>query len=626
MQHAVSSNPMGPWEAKGVILDKTNVLTTHGSCVEFNGQWYLFYHNADLSGAKEYNRSICFDPMYFNEDGTIQLVEQSRGVKLPTFHQDINYNGFFGRLDVGEYTLADLAAKGIDNDAVSSLEVPPGYVVEGYANNRFSGRSWRFEHSFIDLGLLGCDNAFSSIKVMKAEDSGNLVVNGSFELGAQQTIAWWDGNRATTVSLIVEKPVDGHYVLRHESNSAVRDLTQTIDLTPGRYYQLSASLKIDSGSAGYVLFDTDQFGEDCRFTLDASENAGEWKSFSALFNSGDQSRVTLHVGTSSDFRGGCYWDAITLVENKELAASDAEPLMGAFAASVYDPSIQSALGLGDRNGVYLELVPSDSYAASQGFEARDLIREINGVKITDKKSLRGIFDRIPSDEMVPVSVWRNSANQSFSFQTPKTFSPQMLARWNFAEGSGSFVADSSGNGYDATVNKAAWVDGTLVFSGKTTSLELPPEVMEGIVDEITMTLWVKGDDDQAKNNTFLSAKSSSGGCVLNIHLPWSDGKAYLDVGNGIGYDRINYSADAGAFKGSWNHWAFTKNVTTGTMSIYLNGKVLGSRKDKTIPIGKVSELTLAPDYEGSIDDVRIYNYELSALEIAAVMQVAPSEN
>ncbi len=80
MHYAMSSSPLGPWESKGVILGKTSSLTTHGSVVEYKGQWYLFYHNADLSGGRRANRSICFDKVSFNEDGTMNRVKQTPSV------------------------------------------------------------------------------------------------------------------------------------------------------------------------------------------------------------------------------------------------------------------------------------------------------------------------------------------------------------------------------------------------------------------------------------------------------------------------------------------------------------------------------------------------------------------
>ncbi len=86
--YGIGDSPYGPFEYKGMILDKMNSGTNHHSIVEYKGQWYLFYHNADLyfskhkeddgslgwKGVHPFRRSICVDYLYYNEDGTIQQV------------------------------------------------------------------------------------------------------------------------------------------------------------------------------------------------------------------------------------------------------------------------------------------------------------------------------------------------------------------------------------------------------------------------------------------------------------------------------------------------------------------------------------------------------------------------
>ena len=81
---------------QGVILEQVNSGTNHHSIVEYQGQWYLFYHNSDLyfennpavaprlnwGGVNPFRRSICVDYLYYNEDGTIQQVSPTKkGVK-----------------------------------------------------------------------------------------------------------------------------------------------------------------------------------------------------------------------------------------------------------------------------------------------------------------------------------------------------------------------------------------------------------------------------------------------------------------------------------------------------------------------------------------------------------------
>jgi len=84
LEYAISDNPMGPFEVKGVIMDESpECWTNHQSIVEFNNQWYLFYHSNDLSPRFDKNRSIKIDSLFFNTDNTIKkVIPTLRGVGL----------------------------------------------------------------------------------------------------------------------------------------------------------------------------------------------------------------------------------------------------------------------------------------------------------------------------------------------------------------------------------------------------------------------------------------------------------------------------------------------------------------------------------------------------------------
>jgi hypothetical protein len=61
----------------------------HTSAIEFHGQWYLFYHlGSEVNNGRFHRRSVCFDKMEFNEDGTIRPVlftlEKTLGEKNDT--------------------------------------------------------------------------------------------------------------------------------------------------------------------------------------------------------------------------------------------------------------------------------------------------------------------------------------------------------------------------------------------------------------------------------------------------------------------------------------------------------------------------------------------------------------
>jgi hypothetical protein len=75
LKYAVSDTPLGPWEYKGAYVYATGNGTNHGSIVEFNGQWYAFYHSDYISNQGDQGRSVHVDKLYYNPDGTIQTVK-----------------------------------------------------------------------------------------------------------------------------------------------------------------------------------------------------------------------------------------------------------------------------------------------------------------------------------------------------------------------------------------------------------------------------------------------------------------------------------------------------------------------------------------------------------------------
>ncbi|MCU0857402.1 MAG: family 43 glycosylhydrolase [Pontiellaceae bacterium] len=226
MRYAMSTNVLGPWESKGIMMEPVSSETTHGSVVEYKGVWYIFYHNAALSGGIGNLRSVCFDRLFFNEDGTIQLVKQT----LP-----------------------------------AGTEIP---------------------------------------------ESGNRVRNPSFEEGSGFFIyAWKTGT--TNLSRFADSSVDGAHVLKY-TGSGTEPVAQRMSILKNRTYQADVWMKIEPGTAGTAVFDTeDQFDDTCQFTLDASQ-AGNWIHKSGTFDSGEKTEVTLRCFTTGDFSGICYWDNLSL--------------------------------------------------------------------------------------------------------------------------------------------------------------------------------------------------------------------------------------------------------------------------------------------------------------------------
>lgn len=69
--YATSKDPMGPFTYRGRILEPVLGWTTHHSIVEYEGKWYLFYHDCTLSGGIDSNRCVKFRELKYDEKGDI---------------------------------------------------------------------------------------------------------------------------------------------------------------------------------------------------------------------------------------------------------------------------------------------------------------------------------------------------------------------------------------------------------------------------------------------------------------------------------------------------------------------------------------------------------------------------
>lgn len=96
------------------------------------------------------------------EDFRFVTPPPSEGV---TLHQHCDFGGYNAILGEGSYTLAQLNAKGIANDAVSSITVSEGYKIDIYQHNNFGGTSLSLDASNSCLVDIGFNDEISSVVV-----------------------------------------------------------------------------------------------------------------------------------------------------------------------------------------------------------------------------------------------------------------------------------------------------------------------------------------------------------------------------------------------------------------------------------------------------------------------------
>jgi len=119
LEYAMSDSAMGTYKQVGVIMDESasGCWTNHQSIVNFKGQWYLFYHDNDLSPKFDKNRSTKIDSLFFNADGTIRKV-------IPT-HRGVGLTEASKQIQIDRYT--SISEKGVLVTYIDSAKTFDGW-------------------------------------------------------------------------------------------------------------------------------------------------------------------------------------------------------------------------------------------------------------------------------------------------------------------------------------------------------------------------------------------------------------------------------------------------------------------------------------------------------------------
>jgi hypothetical protein len=103
---------------------------------------------------------LSLEPLWNAYSGGQAPVPATQGI---TVYEHADFGGRAIKLDVGNYRVIDLNARGIPNDWISSLEVPAGFTVKAYTDDAFGGTETVYTASSSFVGSM--NDLFSSIVV-----------------------------------------------------------------------------------------------------------------------------------------------------------------------------------------------------------------------------------------------------------------------------------------------------------------------------------------------------------------------------------------------------------------------------------------------------------------------------
>lgn len=193
----------------------------------------------------------------------------------------------------------------------------------------------------------------------------------------------------------------------------------------------------------------------------------------------------------------------------------------------------------------------------------------------------------------------------------------LVGHWTFDEGAGTTIADSSVFSNDAsfTTGTPTWVSGVrnsgLQFDGSnngaTNSTFAPPSIG-------SVAFWFRSDGLPSGTERLFG---TGGNWEVRIE---PTGEVYFDLGGES--NGTQFHTDPGtAGTGKWRHVVALFNASTDTFSLYVDGEFV---KSGTINLNPQSAALLSlgtrtgssERFDGALDDLRIFNRELSATEVA----------
>ena len=80
--YATSPSVTGPWTYRGLVTGPAEIgFTIHPAVIEFDGEWYFFFHDGaqSINGLPggDVRRSVRLERLHFDEDGMIEFVDQT---------------------------------------------------------------------------------------------------------------------------------------------------------------------------------------------------------------------------------------------------------------------------------------------------------------------------------------------------------------------------------------------------------------------------------------------------------------------------------------------------------------------------------------------------------------------
>lgn len=230
--------------------------------------------------------------------------------------------------------------------------------------------------------------------------------------------------------------------------------------------------------------------------------------------------------------------------------------------------------------------------------------------------------------IIVFALWHFGFESVTQAQSP----PDAAAHWKLDETSGTTAADSSGSGHHGTlINGPAWttagtIGGALAFDGIDDHMRVAsPSALLQPTSAFAISVWVKYTVTDTSGSSEVATMGNSYGLRVR-----STGEVSAYFASGPGAWNFATTTGAGLNDGTWHH---VVGQYTGTaLQVYVDG-VFNRQQSFSGPIAYglgtsfyLGQHNNSADYNfnGAIDQVRVYGRALTAGEVSALTAESPA--
>ncbi|MFG0267342.1 MAG: LamG-like jellyroll fold domain-containing protein, partial [Rhodopirellula sp. JB055] len=625
MRMFVDGNPSGTTSANVGVVDVSGPVTIGGTSVAGND------YEGKLDDVRIYTRAI-------SDNDIDVLIAKGAGIQVDTFNDTVDgtttdvasllaNQGADGQISLRE---AILAAQN-DSDSGWSIQLSSGtYTLDATGIGNASAATGDFDitDEVIIVGSGAGDTILDASglgdRVFDVDASGELTLQQLSIVDSTTSNEQGGGVRNAGTFFANDVVFSGHTVSNTDGGAIASSGTMTLD-------RVSIVGNSADNGAVYITGGTSNLTNVTISGNVAQHDAGGIRMGGGVLNI-DHSTIANNTATAG-YGGGLRVDSGTVNVSNSIFADNTSnfggnDVDGTIVSGGYN-IIEHNSGFSGTDGT--DIVGSDPMLAALSVDATSgqHIHAINSGSI----AYNAAIGSSTTDDQRGVARDASADIGAYEYIRP----PQLLARYDFD--SGSAATDSSGNGLDGTLQGDASVDtttntnqvgdGKLTLDGSGDYVDLSANASTfSTLSEGTVATWVK-----FSTTGFATIFDVSSGDPNEFASLWvENGNVVWAVTTG-GTPQLRMTSIATIHDNQWHHVAVTSDASGNTLYIdgvaQTGGDITYSYGDATTDIffddltgvtstkiGAYDIGTVGGEFNGQIDDTRIYNYAVTDAEMA----------